>query len=352
MKKIAYLSIVSASFVSAFSIAACTGLALAAEPPTAAPSEKAPVAADKAPAPAAAEKAPAPTEKTPAAAEKAPVAAAAMAEHEIEHQIWAFGGFKGQYDKAQLQRGFQIYKEVCSACHGLKRLSFRNLGEPGGPEFPADAIKALAADWPNQISELNEAGESAVATKKKDGKPSGFSYVTRAPLPSDPILGPYANDRAARAAQNGAVPPDLSIIAKARGVHRDPSWLTHGFLMLGDVFKSYQEGGPDYIYGLMTGYEEPPAGTKVNDGMYYNRAFPGHQLAMPPPLADGAVPYQDKTPATVDSYARDVAAFLAWSADPSLDQRKRIGWQVMLYLLVTTALLYFAKQRIWAKIKH
>ena len=323
MKKIVSLSIVPVAIVSALGIAACAGLALAADTPAPAPAEKAPA-----------------------------VTAVPAGEHEIEHQTWAFGGFKGQYDKAQLQRGFQVYKEVCSACHGLKRLSFRNLGEPGGPEFPAEAIKALAAEWPNQISEINEAGESAVATKDKDGKPSGFAYVKRKPLPSDPILGPYANDKVARAAQNGALPPDLSIIAKARGVHRDPSWLTHGFLMLGDVFKSYQEGGPDYIYALLTGYEEPPAGTKVSDGMYYNRAFPGHQLAMPPPLSEGAVGYQDKTPVTVDSYARDVASFIAWAADPSLDQRKRIGWQVMLYLLVTTALLYFAKQRIWAKIKH
>ena len=342
MKKIASLLIVPAAIVSALGIAACAGLALAADTPASAPAEKAPAAA--------AEKAPAPP--APPAKEAAAPAPASAGEHEIERQKWAFGGFRGQYDKAQLQRGFQVYKEVCSACHGLKRLSFRNLAEPGGPEFPVEAIKALAAEWPNQILEVNDAGESAVATKDKEGKPSGFAYVKRKPLPSDPILGPYANDKVARAAQNGALPPDLSIIAKARGVHRDPSWLTHGFLMLGDVFKSYQEGGPDYIYALLTGYEEPPAGTKMADGMQYNRAFPGHQVAMPPPLSEGAVGYQDKTPVTVDSYARDVAAFLAWAADPSLDQRKRIGWQVMLYLLVTTALLYFAKQRIWAKIKH
>ena len=354
---------ISLAMVSSLSLAACAGFALAADTPA--------PAADKAPAPAAAtEKAPAPAGKAPAAAEKAPAPGATTekspapgkavsapepapaGEHEIERQHWAFGGFKGQYDKAQLQRGFHIYKEVCSACHGLKRLSFRNLSEPGGPEFPVDAVKALAAEWPNKIPEMNDDGESAVTTKDKDGKPSGFKYVKRDPLPSDPILGPYANDKAARAAQNGALPPDLSIMAKARGVHRDPSWVTHGFLMLGDVIKSYQEGGPDYIYALMTGYEEPPAGIKVNDGMYYNRAFPGHQLAMPPPLSDGAVTYQDKTDPKLDSYARDIAAFLAWSADPSLDQRKRIGWQVMLYLLITTALLYFAKQRIWAKIKH
>ena len=291
-------------------------------------------------------------EAKPAEAAKAVEAAAMHGEHEIERQSWPFGGFKGQFDKAQLQRGFQIYKEVCSACHGLKRLSFRNLSEPGGPEFPAEAVKALAVDWPNPIPELNEAGESAVATKDKDGKPSGFKYVTRPPKASDPILGPYANEKVARAAQNGALPPDLSIIAKARGLHREANPVAHWFLMLGDVVKGYQEGGPDYVYALLTGYGEPPAGTKVADGMYFNNAFPGHQLAMPPPLADGSITYQDGSKPELANYARDVAAFLAWAADPSLDQRKRIGWQVMLYLLITTVLLALAKKRIWAKIKH
>jgi ubiquinol-cytochrome c reductase cytochrome c1 subunit len=127
------------------------------------------------------------------------VAEDAMHEAEIERQQWSFGGFNGQFDKAQLQRGFQVYKEVCSACHGLSRVNFRNLVQPGGPEFPEAAVKALAAEWPNQITELNDAGESAVATKDKDGKTNGFAYVKRAPLLSDPILGPDANDKAARA---------------------------------------------------------------------------------------------------------------------------------------------------------
>ena len=291
----------------------------------------------------------------PAEAAKAIEAAAMHGEHEIERQSWAFGGFKGQFDKAQLQRGFLVYKEVCSACHGLKRLSFRNLSEPGGPEFDPEAVKAMAGKWDNQIPELNDDGEAAVATKDKDGKPSGFKYVTRPAWPSDPILGPYANDKAARAAQNGALPPDLSIIAKARGVHREANPIAHWFLMLSDVLKGYQEGGPDYVYGLLTGYGEPPAGTKVADGMYFNTAFPGHQLAMPPPLSDGRVTMKENgypLDPTVDNYARDVASFLAWAADPSLNQRKRIGWQVMLYLLITTVLLALAKKRIWAKIKH
>ena len=268
-----------------------------------------------------------------------PILAAEGGEHkkEIEHQTWAFGGFKGQFDKAQLQRGFQVYKEVCSACHGLSRVNFRNLVQPGGPEFGEAAVKAMAASWPNQIP---------------DGPNDEGKMFERPALLSDPIRGPYHNDKEARAAQNGALPPDLSLMAKARGVHRDPNWWVHPFLMLGDIFHSYQEGGADYVYALLIGFGEAPKGMKINDGMYYNAFFPGHQISMPPPLSDGAVTYQDGTKPTVDNYARDFAAFLSWAADPSLDQRKRIGWQVMLYLLVTTGLLYLGKKRIWAGIKH
>ncbi len=267
------------------------------------------------------------------AAEEAP---AATHEHEIERLDWSFGGFKGQFDRAQLQRGFQVYREVCSACHGLKRLSFRNLSEPGGPEFPAEDVKTLAAGWNNKVT---------------DGPDDAGKMFERAALPSDPIFGPYKNDNEARAAQNGALPPDLTLMAKARGVHRDPSWIVHPLLMLNDIKRGYQEGGADYIYAVLTGYIEPPAGMKMADGMQYNVAYPGHQIAMPPPLTDGAVAYQDGTKPVLDNYARDVAAFLAWSADPSLNQRKRIGWVVMLYMLVTTALLYVAKKRIWSN-KH
>lgn len=276
----------------------------------------------------------------PAAAGAAPAPAAAH--HKIERQTWSFGGFRGQFDKAQLQRGFQIYEKVCSACHGLSRVRFRNLVEPGGPQFPEAAVKELAANWPNQIPEMNDQGEIA----DKNG------VIKRAPKLFDPILGPYLNDKQARAAQNGALPPDLSIIAKARNVHHDAPWYKHVFLMMGDILTSYQEGGPDYLHALLTGYVDPPAGVTVNEGMYYNLAFPGNQLAMPPPLSDGAVEYQDGSPQTTDQYARDVSAFLAWAADPSLDQRKRIGWQVLLYLIVTTGLLYVGKRRIWSKIKH
>jgi ubiquinol-cytochrome c reductase cytochrome c1 subunit len=256
---------------------------------------------------------------------------------EIQRQKWAFSGFTGQFDRAQLQRGFQVYKEVCSNCHGLKRLYFRNLVQPGGPEFPEDAVKQLAASWPNQIT---------------DGPNDEGKMFERPPLLSDPIRGPYHNDKEARAIQNGALPPDLTLIARARGVERNPSWWVHPFLMLGDIANAYQEGGADYVYALLTGFADPPSDFKLVDGKFYNKAFPGHQISMPPPLSDGAVAYQDGTPPTVDNYSRDVVAFLSWTADPSFDQRKRLGWQVILYLIVTTVLLYLGKKRIWAGIKH
>jgi cytochrome c1 len=263
--------------------------------------------------------------------------AASEGHTEIARQPWVFSGFTGQFDKAQLQRGFQVYKEVCSSCHGLSRIAFRNLVQPGGPEFPEEAVKQLAAEWPNQIT---------------DGPNDEGKMFERPPLLSDPIRGPYHNDNEARAAQNGALPPDLSLVARARGIERNPSWWVHPFLMLGDILKSYQEAGSDYLYALLTEFTDPPPDFNLVEGKFYNKAFPGHQISMPPPLAEGSVTYQDGTPPTVENYARDVVAFLSWAADPSLDQRKRIGWQVLLYLLVTTALLYLGKARIWAAIKH
>ncbi|MBN9353576.1 MAG: cytochrome c1 [Hyphomicrobium denitrificans] len=256
---------------------------------------------------------------------------------EIARQSWAFSGFTGQFDRAQLQRGFQVYKEVCSACHGLKRVAFRNLVQPGGPEFPEASVKALAAAWPNQIT---------------DGPNDEGKMFERPPLLSDTIHGPFKNDQEARAAQNGALPPDLSLIARARGIERNPAWYVHPFLMLGDIFKSYQEAGADYLVALLTEYTDAPASFQLADGKYYNKAFAGHQISMPPPLSEGVVTYQDGTPGTVENYAHDVAAFLSWTADPHFDQRKQIGWQVILYLIITTILLYIGKKRIWAAIKH
>ena len=246
----------------------------------------------------------------------------------IARQVWSFGGFKGQFDKAQLQRGWQVYQDVCANCHGLKRIAFRNLVQPGGPEFPEESVKALAAGWANKIV---------------DGPDDNGKMFERPPLLSDPILGPYKNEKEARAAQNGALPPDLSLMAKARNVAYLGTWYNHPASMVRDIATGYQEGGSDYLYALLTGYVDAPKDFKVADGMSYNAAFPGHQIGMPSPLAD---------PKTLEQNARDITAFLSWAADPSLNQRKRMGWIVMLYLAVTTLLLYLGKKRIWANVKH
>lgn len=255
----------------------------------------------------------------------------------IDKQQWPFAGFRGQFNAGQLQRGFQVYQENCSSCHGLKRLAFRNLVQPGGPEFPEDSFKSLAAGWPNKIT---------------DGPNDKGKMFERPAKLSDPILGPHKNEAEARDALNGALPPDFSVIAKARGIEPTAPWYTHIFLMMRDIATGYQEGGPDYIYALLTGYKNAPKDFNLSDGMNYNAAFPGHQIAMVPPLAkDNFVKYQDGK-GSLEQNAKDVAAFLAWAADPSLNERKRIGWQVMLYLLVTTVLLFLAKKRIWSRIKH
>ena len=261
----------------------------------------------------------------------------------IERQPWSFAGVRGRFDREQLQRGFQVYQDVCAACHGLKRVYFRNLAEPGGPEFNVEAVKGLAASWPNQIFDgPNEAGE--IANRKG-------VIIKRPARLSDPILGPYDNDNQARAAQNGALPPDLSIIIKARGVEFHGGFVGHIGSMLRDVVNGYQEGGADYMYALLTGYSNKPADFKLTEGMNYNAAFPGRQIAMIPPLSPGRVKYQNKdVPQTVEQYSKDVTAFLAWTADPRLEERKSMGWVVMLYLLVTAALLYFAKRRLWSSV--
>ena len=178
---------------------------------------------------------------------------------QVERVNWTFAGLRGQYDRAQLQRGFQVYQNVCSACHGLKRVRFRNLAEPGGPELPEAAVKALAIGWPNKISgELDDAGNP----------------IDRLPGLADPILGPYKNDKQARAAQNGALPPDLSLIVRARGLESTAPWYTHWFWMLVDIGRGYQEGGADYVYDLLTGFRDAPAGVQMGDGMYLQPRLP------------------------------------------------------------------------------
>ena len=249
-------------------------------------------------------------------------------------QPWSFAGMFGRFDQAQLQRGFKVYSEVCSRCHGVKRLAFRDLAEPGGPNFPDAAVKSLAA------------------TYQVDDEPNDEGKIKKRPARlADGIPPPFANEQEARFAQNGALPPDLSLIIRARAAEADRPFYLVPLAMLADIARGYQEAGADYVYAYLTGYSDPPADVKMADFMNYNKAFPGHQTAMPNPFTggDGLVKYDDGTPATVDNYVRDVIAFLAWAADPRLEERKHLGLLVIGYLLITVVLLGFAKRRIWSR---
>lgn len=265
----------------------------------------------------------------------APAVAAEGGHPEIARQKWTFAGLFGKFDDAQLQRGFRVYMDVCARCHGLSRVYFRNLADAGGPGFPEAGVKSLAATF--QYDDL----------PNDEGK-----IVKRTGLLTDPLPAPYKNEKEARFAQNGALPPDLSNITKARSADADKPFYRVPDRMLVDILTGYQEGGADYTYAYITGYEEPPAGVKMGEFMNYNKAFAGHQTAMPNPFlgGDGLVKYDDGTPTTVDNYARDVVAFLAWTADPKLEERKRMGLLVMGYLLITALLFGLAKRRIWREV--
>jgi ubiquinol-cytochrome c reductase cytochrome c1 subunit len=254
----------------------------------------------------------------------------------VDRQKWSFGGILGHFDDGQLQRGFKVYTEVCARCHSIKRLQFRNLAQPGGPSFPEAAIKSLAAD--------NYQVDDAPDETGKVGK--------RPALLADAIPGPFKNEQEARYTQNGALPPDLSLMAKARGIDTGAPFYRVPDMMICDVLTAYQEAGADYIYAYLTGYRPPPADVKLGDFMHYNAVFPGHQTAMANPFVagDGLVKYSDDTPPTVDNYARDVVAFLSWAADPTLEERKRMGLLVIGYLVITAVLLGFAKRRIWSSV--
>jgi len=248
---------------------------------------------------------------------------------EPEPQSWTFAGPFGKFDEGQLQRGYQVYKEVCSTCHSMKLVAFRNLSQSGGPGFTDAQVKALAATF-----------------KIKDGPNDQGDMFDRPGRPSDHFPSPYANPQAAAAAL-GAAPPDLSMIAKARGVERGP------LLTVVDFFTQYQEGGPDYIHALLTGYQDPPPGFKVPPGGHYNPYFNAAAvLAMPPPLTEGAVAYTDGTPQTVDQYARDVSAFLMWAAEPHLVERKRMGLMAIIFLVVFAGLMLATKRKVWAGVAH
>ncbi|MCM2291211.1 cytochrome c1 [Allorhizobium sp. BGMRC 0089] len=242
-------------------------------------------------------------------------------------QHWSFAGPFGTYDKGQLQRGLKVYKEVCSACHSLNLVAFRSLTELGYSEAQ---VKAFAAQY-----------------EVKDGPNGDGEMYTRKAIPSDYFPPPFPNKEAAAAANNGAAPPDMSLLAKARGIER-------GFpQFIEDIFTQYQEGGPDYIYSLLTGYQDPPAGVKIPPGAHYNPYFANAAvLAMPKPLSDGQVTYDDGSPETVDQYARDVSAFLMWAAEPHLEERKRTGFMVMVFLLIFSTLLYLTKKAVYAGKEH
>jgi cytochrome c1 len=262
-------------------------------------------------------------------------AAAAPEHYQIPRQEWTFGGLFGYFDEQQLRRGYKIYKNVCSNCHNMRFLAYRNLGEPGGPHFTKEEVAALAAEI--QVADgFNDQGEPVL----RPGKPSDY-FQWR-----------FKNDKEAAASFNGAVPPDLSVMAKARTVEREVAWYAFPFVMAKDLFTQYQEQGPDYIYSVLTGYVDPPAGFKLNEGLNYNRAFPGHQIAMPQPLTDGVVDYEDGTPNTLDQEAKDVVAFLQWAAEPTLVERKKLGLWVLVYLGIIAVLLFISKKTLWRNVEH
>ncbi len=231
-----------------------------------------------------------------------PVFAAGDSEHP-KQMPWSFDGVFGTFDRQSAQRGLQVYREVCAACHSLNRVAFRSLTGIG---FSAEEVKALASEY-----------------SVMDGPDDEGEMFERAGKPSDKFVPPYPNEKAARALNNGAYPPDLSLIIKAR------------------------PDGANYVYSLLTGYEDAPADMQMNEGMSYNPYFSGQQIAMAPPLSEGVVSFEDGTEATVDQMAKDVVNFLQWAAEPEMEMRKKMGVKVMIFLLVMTILFYLAKQRIW-----
>ena len=241
------------------------------------------------------------------------VAANPVAHSEVHTQNWSFNGFFGSFEQPQVKRGFQIYKDVCSGCHSMHLLAYRDLHDIG---FTEDEVKAIAEE-----------------VQVQDGPNDAGDMFDRPGRPSDHFKSPFANEQQARASNNGALPPDLSLIAKSRA--------GAGFL---------GHDGADYIYSLMTGYEEPAADVKVPEGMHYNKAFKGHQIAMPPPLSDGAVTYADGTEATLDQEAKDIAVFLTWAAEGNLEERHRTGIKAVLFLVIFTLLAYATKRRVWASV--
>ena len=222
---------------------------------------------------------------------------------------WSFKGLTGKFDRASLQRGYQVYQEVCSSCHSMQYLSYRNLGEPGGPEFSEAEVKAIAA-----------------SIEIEDGPDSQGEMFTRPGKPSDKFKSPYPNVNASIAANGGAYPPDMSVLVKAR------------------------PGGSNYIYSVLVGYEDPPAGMILDEGVYYNKYMIGNKIKMSAPLVEGIVEYADGTEASIENMAKDVTTFLSWAAEPELETRHKTGVKVLLYLILLSILVFLSRKRIWSRI--
>ena len=223
---------------------------------------------------------------------------------------WSFKGLFGKFDRASLQRGYQVYTEVCASCHSMKLLSYRNLAEKGGPEFSEDQAKAIASNF-----------------ELRDGPNSDGEMFTRSAKLSDKFVKPYQNIEEAKALNGGAYPPDMSVLVKARS------------------------GGADYIYSVLLGYDDPPSDVTIDDGVYYNTYMTGNKIMMSKPLSEGLVEYTDGTKATEEQMAKDVTTFLAWAAEPHLEARHRIGFKAILYLIILTILAYFSMKKIWSRIE-
>ena len=221
---------------------------------------------------------------------------------------WSFKGIFGTFDRASLQRGYQVYQEVCSGCHSAQHLSYRNLSEKGGPEFSVEEAKAIAAQF-----------------EVEDGPNSDGEMFMRPGRLSDKFVKPYPNVEASTAANDGAYPPDMSVLAKAR------------------------KGGADYIYSLLLGYEEPPAGFEIEEGVYYNKYMSGNKIKMTAPLSDGLVEYSDGTQSTTAQMAKDITTFLVWTAEPHLESQHRMGFKVIIYLIILLTLVYMSKQKVWSR---
>jgi ubiquinol-cytochrome c reductase cytochrome b/c1 subunit len=240
-------------------------------------------------------------------------------------QSWSFAGPFGTYDRGSLQRGLKIYKEVCSNCHALSYIAFRNLADPGGPGYSVAQAAAFASEY-----------------KIKDGPNDSGDMFDRPGRPADYFPSPFPNEQAARAANGGGLPPDLSLITKARSYER-------GFpKFIFDFFTQFQEQGPNYVSAILQGYRKKPADATLPEGTFYNTYFPGHAIKMPQPLQDGQVTFDDGSPATLQQYAHDIATFLMWAAEPQMEARKRLGLQVFVFLILFAGLMYFTKKKVWA----